>query len=528
MNFFKTLIKDGRRSFKSKVEGAELILKIFGDKIDDTDFRLWLADALNVDLNDLISFIKYAEDDPSTFTPRGRTFLSVDVRQSAYNFWKVNSEISVHRSNGRHLVNISKENLLNQVADLVDDGLKTVETKRGPQIQAHKRITTKPYRSLHKDFQQLYNSTISYGTFINVKPFYVSRPTEKETEMCLCSKCLNPHCLYKALTSALKTELPRSLSQYLCKNMKCEKESKTRYFHRDCILGKCDNSCQIVNIAADLKNHLSHFELNVKKVNYYVFETVTTKYFNKSGKQVSYTRTARVDKNESLLSIIDRLQQLAKNYLLHRFSVINDQIYWKEFLETTSHHTLWLDYSQNIAFTEKRQVQSAHFSGKQHTLHNTVVQSPDGENLYVYHLSDDTNHGSVLTFYIIKDIIHSHPEVIENGFLVLRSDNCQEQYKSKFTFFQMKKLASEFGITIVWFYGEPGHGRGLVDAMSSFGCKQQLRHEIVTNDNWFDNAESMVDFLSKSISQMIVIKSTISSMLLKLLPLGEKKEKNLF
>ena len=117
--------------------------------------------------------------------------------------------------------------------------------------------------------------------------------------------------------------------------------------------------------------------------------------------------------------------------------------------------------------------------------------------MYFYHLSDDTNHDSVLTFYIIRDIIHKHPEVIEKGFLVLRSDNCQEQYKCKFTFFEMKKLASDFGITVVWFYGEPGHGRGFADAMSSFGCKQQLRHEIVTNDSWFENAEEMVQFLKK-------------------------------
>ena len=143
----------------------------------------------------------------------------------------------------------------------------------------------------------------------------------------------------------------------------------------------------------------------------------TTKYFNKNGKQLSYTCTAHVDKNESLHSIIDQLQQLAKNYLLHRFSVVNDKIYWKEFLETTGNHTFWLDYFLNIAFTEKKQVQSAHFSGRQHTLHNTVIQSPGGENLYLHHLSADTNHESVLTFYIMRHIIHKHPELIERDFL---------------------------------------------------------------------------------------------------------------
>ena len=63
----------------------------------------------------------------------------------------------------------------------------------------------------------------------------------------------------------------------------------------------------------------------------------------------------------------------------------------------------------------------------------------------------------------------------------------------------MKKLAKELVIKVVWFYGEPGHGRGLVDAISSFGCKQQLCHEIITNDSWFQNAEERSDF-SNSIS----------------------------
>ena len=127
-------------------------------------------------------------------------------------------------------------------------------------------------------------------------------------------------------------------------------------------------------------------------------------------------------------------------------------------------------------------MQSAHFPGRQCTLHNTV----NGEKNYAYHLSDDTNHKSVMTFNIIVDIIKNYSE--------LDSDKCQEQYKCKFTFFQMKKLAIELGIKIVWFF-EPGYCFGLVDAMSSFSCKSQLRSEIITNDSWFERAERMVKFL---------------------------------
>ena len=160
----------------------------------------------------------------------------------------MNSEISVHRSNGQHLANISKENLLNQVADIHDADTTTVDTKRGPKLQAHRQVTINFYKRLHQDFQKLYNSNMSYGSFINLKSFYISRPTEKETELCLCSKCLNPHCLYQAIRSALKSAiaLPTSLSQYLCKNMNCGRETKIDFYKRTFILGQCDN-CKIVS-----------------------------------------------------------------------------------------------------------------------------------------------------------------------------------------------------------------------------------------------------------------------------------------
>ena len=93
----------------------------------------------------------------------------------------MNSEISVHRSNGGHLANISKENLLNQVTDIHDVDTTTVDTKRDPKLQAHRRATTNFYKRPHKDFQKIYNSNMSYGSFINLKPYYISRSTEKET-----------------------------------------------------------------------------------------------------------------------------------------------------------------------------------------------------------------------------------------------------------------------------------------------------------------------------------------------------------
>ena len=61
-------------------------------------------------------------------------------------------------------------------------------------------------------------------------------------------------------------------------------------------------------------------------------------------------------------------------------------------------------------FIEKKQVQSAHFqTGNMHYM--------------TFHLSDDTNQDSVVTFHLIEDIIEKFPEVIDKEVLVIRNDN---------------------------------------------------------------------------------------------------------
>ena len=69
--------------------------------------------------------------------------------------------------------------------------------------------------------------------------------------------------------------------------------------------------------------------------------------------------------------------------------------------------------------------------------------------------------------------------------------------KCKYIFHQTKELGKRFNITIASFYGEARHGKGLVDAMSSFGCKQPIKHAIVTEDIWFKNTLEMVSYLQE-------------------------------
>lgn len=93
----------------------------------------------------------------------------------------------------------------------------------------------------------------------------------------------------------------------------------------------------------------------------------------------------------------ERLVEIGRAYLIHRHHTLLDKVYWQCFISDTESPIMWLDYSQNIKSTEKKQVQRAHLSGKQQRLHDSLIQWPDKSHTYIYHISDDTNHDSVLT-----------------------------------------------------------------------------------------------------------------------------------
>ena len=60
-----------------------------------------------------------------------------------------------------------------------------------------------------------------------------------------------------------------------------------------------------------------------------------------------------------------------------------------------------LNFSQNLRFSlrPKDEVQSAHFSGKQFTLHCAIVEPV--ENRYHYHLSNDTKHDGLFVDQVL-------------------------------------------------------------------------------------------------------------------------------
>ena len=147
----------------------------------------------------------------------------------------------------------------------------------------HRHIALMRFRQLHQMYCKIYN-TISFSYFVLNKPFYITSPTNTGMEMCMCGNCLNPHCLYAAIRKQTDLQLPYSLSEFLCMNMKCNKETETSFYHLDCILSKCK-----ISVVLLIWNPASQNTINQnreKKISCCLM--CLKNYFNKKGKVCFY------------------------------------------------------------------------------------------------------------------------------------------------------------------------------------------------------------------------------------------------
>ena len=241
----------------------------------------------------------------------------------------------------------------------------------------------------------------SRGSVHNFRPFFVVTPTKREKLECLCTVCCNARTMFDALQRVVKKrgfKQYSSITSYLTGGNQC-KQDRNGYVSKSCIVGACDVCNGIIN-----PEEYSFRDADV--VTYYQFESHPTGKLDKEGKPKK--KTKRVDYNSvPVLSVVEKLNAFAPRYLLHRYDVKNDQFIWpliQEKCNERNEYIAHMDYSENLNEKPKFEIQPHHFSAEQHSLHCSVVETPDG-NFYFYHFSDEKTHDWRFTKAVILSLI---------------------------------------------------------------------------------------------------------------------------
>eukprot|EP00111_Clytia_hemisphaerica_P013434 TCONS_00039437-protein len=126
---------------------------------------------------------------------------------------------------------------------------------------------------------------ISIGLLSNLRPFFVTDPTDKEKVMCMCKLCLNFRLKFNALMSHSKRhggESFDSISRYYMGSCACSK-GENGYWTLKCVTGNC-NKCKNKKLTVvpklDEGELLSYNQFTVKTTAYICKKKQKTKKFN--------------------------------------------------------------------------------------------------------------------------------------------------------------------------------------------------------------------------------------------------------
>jgi hypothetical protein len=374
-----------------------------------------------------------------------------------------------------------------------DNPMKTVVNKRGQKlIKCTRHIATKTGHQI-KDKLEDDGISISYTAVLKYRPFYVLQGSDREKQSCLCKFCLNLRLKFNEMMKRLndKSKKIDSITKYFSNSCNCE-PSETGFLKLSCIEGSC-NSCSLnpVFVVDDFKDIQTPIKFHLY-VQQYNAKT------SKKGEKKTGKRTVRKEFVEVFQKFKQDFDKNLEKYLLHRFEIKNDQHHWKNILENPKCGTIFhQDFSENLSASPKFEPQDAHFSGKQTSLHCTVVHK-DGQTRYAYHISSDKGHDFAFTESVSRDLLSYYKdECEESSIFRVKSDNASDQYCCLYVFGMYHQIAREIKKPVLLHFGINGHGRGLVDAMSGFGVKTPLRKAIVRDDYFPESEEDLKNFLDK-------------------------------
>ena len=357
--------------------------------------------------------------------------------------------------------------------------------KRGASIQ--RKVLTQPMWVLYKEFKKAHpNVKLSFATFKRRRPQHIVTFSSRKFLQCLCERCTNVMLLMDAINKELEEEqriltIEDAVGKTLCTDV-----------GRLCVERECAD-CGVGSVMTDLCEAIDN-KTKVKKWSKW-------EKTEKASKDLVF-------REDSLSNILTMLQTAVHDVAKH-LKVAEWQRRQYTRLKSClpkGHAMCTVDFSENYLCKFQNEVQSAHWSYRQVSVHPCVFiyrcNQPECYKVvteYVVFLTDVLKHDSNLTKHILNLCIEKGKEL---GLAALHifSDGCSSQYKSRYTFHhlsQLQELHPHIKITR-HFFGS-NHGKSLCDSCGGVVKNAAIR-AVLAGREVIQSAQQMFQYCSKNLT----------------------------
>lgn len=354
----------------------------------------------------------------------------------------------------------------------------------------------KSFRIKHPDLK------IGLFTFQRTRPQCVQLLKKMKWLQCVCDICANIKYIFSAIRGSMLRhnfevpgwiqELPieSGLESICC--------GETR-FSSSCIERLCKD-CGPQLLLRDLDSWASDN----------VHESIKWKEWRKGQQTINKKVVSRMRleiNNGTRSEILQLLQKKLEGFGKHAFFARWQQLQYSKCVETIEKDVVVtvVDFSENFSIVQQAEAQSAYYSHNQVTIHPCVCNYLVNGKLIrdsVVFVSDDLRHDAAAVGTFIAQLIeHLKMQLPSIQRLIVWSDGCSAQYKSKQPF---TNLASKFGnpdIDFEWHFFGSRHGKNASDGETGV-VKSKMSRLMIGEQVFIDSAEDFAKAAAKHLTNL--------------------------
>ena len=356
------------------------------------------------------------------------------------------------------------------------------------------KVLTKTMLDLFYEFHAFHpNQKVSLTTFKRRRPNHVALSSSRKFLQCLCEKCTNVMLLMSVLNPFLKKKSDdKALTEKVTNADDLVQKTVCENVTRACLKRECER-CGIDNFISSVKMQISE----------HLSEQREWKRWEKSER----SKKDLVRKKNPVIDIVDMLSMdlngLAKHIKVAQWQRHQYQMFSRGVPK--GHVVLTVDFAENYLCKYQDEIQSAHWSYRQVSVHPCVFFFPCSESdcskvdtEYVVFLSDDIKHDASFTKHVFDHCIQ-YAKSKNAVSLHIYSDGCGSQYKSKTTFFHLTQLQRKHSdIKITRHFFGSNHGKSLCDSCGGV-VKNSATRAVSSGEFEIQSAREMLDFCNQKL-----------------------------